>query len=204
LPAYDGEVTDEVLSSYPAPAGRAVTKEITELDEYCRAFLAMCPFAVLSSAAPDGDPDVTPRGGEPGFLRVLDPHTLILPDRAGNNRLDNLRKISANPRVALLCMVPGIDETLRVYGRAELATAAAAPFDTSEHGRPARSVMVIHVHRALMHCAKALMRGRLWDPDARQSRDAFPSTGEVLRAHAGGGGAIESQAEMLRRYQSQL
>lgn len=114
------QVSDEVVSSYPAPVGRAVAKEITELDEHCRAFLALCTFAVLSSATPDGGPEVTPRGGEPGFLRVLDPHTIVLPDRAGNNRLDSLRKISINPRVALLCMVAGIDDTLRIYGRAEL------------------------------------------------------------------------------------
>jgi uncharacterized protein len=213
--AYDGPVTEipegsaaecaaEVLASYPAPSGRAVTKEIGQLDEYCRAFLALCPFAVLSTASADGDPDISPRGGDPGFLQVLGPHALLVPDRAGNNRLDSLRKIAANPRIALLCLVPGIDDTLRVYGRAELLPVSAVPADTTEHGRPAKSALLVHVDRAFMHCAKALMRGRLWDPDAQVPRDAFPSTGEVLRAHAGGSGPVETQEEMRRRYVPQL
>jgi uncharacterized protein len=194
---------EDVLARYPSPSGRAVSKEITQLDDYCRAFIALCPFAVLSTASADGDPDLTPRGGEPGFLRVLSPGRLLLPDRAGNNRLDNLRKIAANPRVALLCLVPGIDETLRVYGRGELLPTTAVPGDTSERGRPARSLLLIHVERAFMHCAKALMRGRLWDPAAQVPRDSFPSMGEIMRAHAGTGSA-ESQEEMVRRYADQL
>jgi uncharacterized protein len=197
-------VGEDVLASYPSPSGRAVNKEITQLDEYCRAFIAMCPLAILSTATPDGQPDLTPRGGAPGFLRVLGPSELVLPDRPGNNRLDNLRKVKANPRVALLCLVPGIDETLRVYGRAELLPVEAVATDTSERGRPARSLLLIHVDRAFMHCAKALMRGRVWDPDARVPREEFPSMGEIMRAHAGVIGPEESQEEMLRRYQPLL
>jgi PPOX class probable FMN-dependent enzyme len=197
-------VPSEVLSSYAAPSGRAVLKEIGELDHYCREFLALCTFAVLSTATPAGEPDLTPRGGEPGFLHVLDPHTLLLPDRLGNNRLDNLRKIGVNPRVALLCLVPGIDETLRIYGRAELHTADGSPVPALEHGRPPRSVMVIAVERAFMHCAKALMRGRLWNPAAQVPRTAFASAGEVLRAHTGASGPAETQEDMVRRYESQL
>ena len=195
---------ENVLTSYPSPSGRAVTKEITQLDEICRAFIELCPLAILSTATADGDPDLTPRGGEPGFIRVLGPDRLLLPDRPGNNRLDNLRKVAANPRVALLCLVPGIDETLRVFGRAELLPADAVDIDTSERGRPARSVLLIHVDKAFMHCAKALIRGRVWDPDARVPRDSFPSMGEIMRAHGGGAGPVESQEEMIRRYQPQL
>jgi len=153
---------------------------------------------------PDGEPDVAPRGGEPGFLRVCDEQTLILPDRVGNNRLDSLRKIARNPRVALLRMVPGFDETLRIYGRADLRTFETAPIAADETGRPPRSVMVIRVDRAFMHCPKALMRGRLWDPDARVPRSTFASLGEVLRAHSGASEPAESQEDMLHRYQSQL
>jgi PPOX class probable FMN-dependent enzyme len=197
-------VVEDVLASYPSPSGRSVTKEISQLDEYCRAFIEMCPLVILSTASADGEPDLTPRGGEPGFLRVLGPHELLLPDRPGNNRLDNLRKAAVNPRVALLCLVPGIDETLRVYGRAEVLPVEAVAADTSESGRPARSLLLIHVDKAFMHCAKALMRGRVWDPAARVPRDSFPSMGEIMRAHAGGGGPVESQEEMIRRYQPQL
>ncbi len=181
-----------------------MAKEISRLDEHCRAFLALCPFAVLSTATTAGEPDVSPRGGEPGFLRALDDTTLLLPDRTGNNRLDSLRKLADNPRVALLCMVPGIDETLRIYGRAQLRAAADARVDLLEHGRPPRSLLVVTVELAFLHCAKALMRGRLWDPEARVPRSAFPAAGEVLRAHTGAVGPVESEQEMRRRYQSQL
>ena len=194
---------ENVLTSYPSPSGRAVTKEISQLDEICQAFIELCPLVILSTASADGEPDLTPRGGEPGFMRVLGPDELLLPDRPGNNRLDNLRKVAANPRVALLCLVPGIDETLRVFGRAELLPADAVRHRHQRAGQ-ARSVLLIHVDKAFMHCAKALMRGRVWDPDARVPRDSFPSMGEILRAHAGGDGPVESQEEMIRRYQPQL
>jgi PPOX class probable FMN-dependent enzyme len=196
--------SDQVLAAYPAPGGRSVAKEIDSLDRHCVAFLAMCPFVVLSTAGDDGEPDLTPRGGHPGFVRVVDPHTLLIPDLNGNNRLDNLRKVAANPRVALLCMVPGIDETLRIYGRAELRLASDSPVELSSPGRQPRSVMVISVDRAFLHCAKALMRSRLWDPDMRVQREVWSSTGEILRDHAGAAGPIESQEEMRRRYQASL
>lgn len=202
--AYRDGVSAEVLSSYAAPVERVLAKEIGELDVHCRAFLALCTFAVLSTATADGEPDVAPRGGEPGFLHVLDDHTLVLPDRAGNNRLDSLRKLAANPRVALLCLVPGIDETLRIYGRTELVAADESPVEAVEHGRPPRSVLVVHVEKAYLHCAKALMRGGLWDPDAQVPREAFPSAGEVLKAHTGLDGPVESREAMLRRYADQL
>ncbi len=195
---------DEVLAVYPAPGGRSVTKEIDSLDGHCVAFLEMCPFVVLSTAGDDGEPDLTPRGGHPGFVRVVDPHTLLIPDLNGNNRLDNLRKVAANPRVALLCLVPGIDETLRIYGRAELRLPADSPVELVSSGRQPRSVLVISVERAFLHCAKALMRSRLWDPAALVERDAWPSTGEILRDHTGATDPIESQGDMRRRYEAIL
>jgi PPOX class probable FMN-dependent enzyme len=179
-------------------------KEIDSLDRHCVAFLAMCPLVVLSTAGRDGEPDISPRGGRPGFMQVLDANTLLLPDSTGNNRLDNLRKIADNPRVALLCMVPGIDETLRIYGRAELRRPADSPVELLSPGRPSRSVLVISVDRAFLHCAKALMRSRLWDPAMRVERDVWPSTGEIMRDHTGSTGPIESQEDMRRRYQADL
>lgn len=196
--------SEDVLAGYPAPAGRAVMKEIDSLDRHCVAFLAMCPLVVLSTAGRDGEPDISPRGGRPGFMQVLDANTLLLPDSTGNNRLDNLRKIADNPRVALLCMVPGIDETLRIYGRAELRRPADSPVELLSPGRPSRSVLVISVDRAFLHCAKALMRSRLWDPAMRVERDVWPSTGEIMRDHTGSTGPIESQEDMRRRYQADL
>jgi PPOX class probable FMN-dependent enzyme len=194
----------DALSPYRPPTGAAVNKEIATIDPHCARFLELCPFVVVSSATPDGAPDVSPRGGEPGFVRVLDPRTLVLPDRSGNNRLDTLRKVAENPRVALLCLVPGIDETLRIYGRAELRATADIAVDTVDRGKAAISVMVIHVELAFMHCAKALMRGHLWDPDARVPRDAFPSMSVVMRDHSGADGPLEAQDDMARRYATDL
>ena len=194
---------EDVLASYPAAAGRAVEKEIATLDRHCVAFLEMCPFVVLSTASAEGEPDVTPRGGEPGFVRVLDPQTLLIEDQTGNNRLDSLRKVAANPRVALLCMVPGIDETLRIHGRAELRLPDDSPVAPSG-GRPPRSVMLVTVERAFLHCAKALMRSSLWDPATRVDRAVWPSTGEILRDHTGRAGPVESQEAMRRRYLADL
>lgn len=192
------------LSAYPEPGGRAVAKEIDRLDRHCRAFIGLSPFAVLSSATAEGEPDVSPRGGLPGFVKVLDEHRLMLPDRLGNNRLDSLRKISANPRVAMLFMVPGIDETLRVYGDTDVTDAASAPVAAEERGRPPRSVLVLRVRKAFFHCAKALMRAELWNPDAQVPRDALPSTGQILRDHAGGSGPVETEQAMRERYLPQL
>jgi len=193
----------DVLASYPPVNGRSAAKEIGALDRHCAAFLSRCPFVILSTASANAEPDLTPRGGDPGFVQLLDPHTLLLADRVGNNRLDNLRNIAQNPRVALLCMVPGVDETLRVYGRGELVLPADAPVPIEDVAR-VRSVLLVHVDKAFLHCAKALMRSRLWDPDAQVPRHELPSMGEMLRDHAGVTGPVESQEDMRRRYATDL
>lgn len=190
----------ELLAGYPPATGRALAKEIDHIDRHCRAFIELAPFAVLATSGPGGEPDVSPRGGAPGFVRVLDEHRLLVPDRPGNNRLDSLRKIAGNPQVALLFMVPGIDETLRVYGTAELISADASPVPVTEHGREPRSVLAVQVSKAFFQCAKALMRSALWDPASRVERDVFPTMGTVMRDHALTTGPVESQADMVRRY----
>src|SRR5215216_3842955 len=106
----------EVLERYRDPSRRVLDKVIHRIDEHCAAFVRLSPFAVLSTASSDGWPDVSPRGGDPGFVKVLDAHTLVLPDRQGNNRVDSLKNLAGNPRAALMFLVPGIDESLRVYG----------------------------------------------------------------------------------------
>jgi uncharacterized protein len=115
---------DDVLAGYRSPSQLVQDKEIDHVDEHCRRFIELSPFAVLSTADA-GWPDVSPRGGDPGFVKVLDPRRVALPDRQGNNRIDSLRNLTANPRAALLFFVPGIEETLRVYGTTELLPPAA-------------------------------------------------------------------------------
>ena len=174
---------DPVLASYRPPSQLVLDKEVDHLDGHCRAFVELAPFAVLSTADAAGAPEVSPRGGDPGFVRVLDERRLALPDRQGNNRLDSLRRIAVNPRVALLFFVPGVEETLKVYGTGQLLPADALDVDLTEFGKPPRSLMVVTVQRAYLQCAKAVMRSGLWDPAARVDRGALPPFGVMIRDH---------------------
>src|SRR5919205_2584776 len=128
----------DVLAAYRPPSQLVQDKEIDHVDEHCRRFIELSPFATLATADADGWPDVSPRGGDPGFVKVLDPHRLVLPDRPGNNRVDSLRNLVANPRAALLFLVPGIEETLRVFGTATLVAPGDLDVDLTEFGRTPR------------------------------------------------------------------
>ncbi|SNR38313.1 hypothetical protein SAMN06272737_10574 [Blastococcus mobilis] len=172
-----------MLAGYRTPSGRVLDKVIHHLDDHCTAFIRLSPFATLATASVDGWPDVSPRGGDPGFVRVLDGSRLAMPDRSGNNRIDSLRNLSGNPRAALMFFVPGIDETLRVYGTATPIPADALGVDFTEFGRQPLSVLVIEVERAYFQCSKAVMRSGLWDPERRVERSVFPPFSQVLRDH---------------------
>jgi PPOX class probable FMN-dependent enzyme len=174
---------ENVLAGYRAPSQLVQDKEIDHVDRHCRSFIDLSPFAVLSTADADGWPEVSPRGGDPGFVKVLDEHRLVLPDRQGNNRVDSLRKVTANPKVALLFFVPGIEETLKVFGTTELLAADALDLDLTEFGRQPRSVLLIEVQRAYFQCPKAVMRSGLWDPSRQVPRSVWPPFGEVLKDH---------------------
>lgn len=187
---------------YPEPKPRALRKVVRRLDTHCARFIALSPFCVLASASPDAQPDLSPRGGAPGFVRVLDDHTLLLPDRPSNNRLDSLSKLAATPDLALLFFVPGVDETLRVYGRAALLPTGS--FEDEAIGLPSPSALRIDVDRAFFHCGKALMRARLWRDEARVDRSVLPSLGEILKDQIGDTGTPETQGEMLLRYAEEL
>lgn len=170
------------------PAGYRVApqlvwdKEIDHLDRHCRAFIGLSPWLTLATTGEDG-PDVSPRGGRPGFVEVLDDHRLALPDRPGNNRIDSLRNVLVDPRVALMLVVPGIEETLRVYGTAAVRDPADVDADLTEFGRAPKSVLVVDVQKAFFQCAKSLMRSGLWEPERWPGRGEFASIGQVFRDH---------------------
>jgi len=173
----------DVLAGYRPPSQLVLDKEIDHVDQHCRRFIELSPFYVMSTADADGFPEVSPRGGDPGSVKVLDEHRLALPDRQGNNRADSLRRLAVNPRVALLFFVPGIEETLKVFGTTELLPADALDVDLTEFGKAPRSVLLVTVQRLYLQCAKAVMRSGLWDPSRQVARNAWPPFGQVIKDH---------------------
>lgn len=198
--------TQAQLRNLYGPAhDRAVKKQLDYLHAHSRRFIALSPFCALSSMGADGRADVSPRGEKPGFVHVLDDHTLAIPDRPGNNRLDTLTNIIANPNVGLMFLVPGINEMLRVNGTAELRDDEALKARFAVNERAPRLVIVVSVQEAYIHCAKAIMRSSLWDEATRIERAALPSIGEVLRDQIGAAaGPVEPEHAMLERYKSVL
>jgi PPOX class probable FMN-dependent enzyme len=162
------------------PSERAVKKTQHALDEHMRQFIALSPFVCLGSSSADGA-DVTPRGDQPGFVHVLDDTTLLIPDWPGNNRLDTLMNIEANPQVGLLFLIPGFTESLRVNGVAETSLEPALIGRWTVNGKHPRSVLRVSVREAFLHCGKAILRSKLWDASARVDRSALPSYGQMLK-----------------------
>ena len=189
---------------YKPATDRSVAKVLPGIDGHCRRFIALSPFLLLATGGPDGTSDVSPRGDAPGFVTVADDTTLLLPDRPGNNRLDSLENIIARPGVGLLFLVPGVDETLRVNGTAEILTDDDLRAGFAVGGKLPLSVIRIRVQEAYLHCAKALMRSRLWSPEAQVERAVLPTMGEMLQDHTSGVFKAESQEEMLKRYREVL
>ena len=156
-------------------------KEIGYLHPHYAAFIEASPFAVLATAGEHGL-DASPRGDAAGFIEIVDDRTLLMADRRGNNRIDSLRNILANPQVALLVLVPGIGETLRVNGRAEISVDPGLLERFAVAGKRPRSMLVIHIESVFFQCSRALIRSELWNPVRHLPRSALPSTGQVLAA----------------------
>ena len=181
----------ELRTVYREPAARAVQKVLNHLDVHCRNFIALSPFCILSSAGADGRADASPRGDPPGFVKVLDEKTLLLPDRPGNNQVDSLQNIVENPCVGLLFFVPGMDETLRVKGKAEIVTDTELLEPMAVKRRAPLSGVRISVEEAFLHCGRALIRARLWDPEVQIERSSYPTYGQVLADQIRGADAEE-------------
>jgi uncharacterized protein len=172
---------DELRALYKQPGDNAVRKELKALDPHCKGFVARSPFVLVGSSDGDGNSDVTPKGDKPGFAAVLDDTTIAIPDRPGNNRLDTLENLIANPSVGLLFLIPGMNETLRVNGDARITVDAALRERLQAEGRLPTSVMVVTVKAAYMHCAKAFMRSELWKPESWMDRSKLPTLGQILK-----------------------
>ena len=175
-------VTDEqsLRGLFPATHELAVQKVQGTLDEHARAFISRSPFICIGTQGLDGKADVSPRGDPVGFVKILDENTLAIPDRPGNNRLDSLVNIIANPSVGLLFIIPGFDDTLRVNGQASLVTDPDLLESLSVNERAPKLAIVVKVDTVFLHCAKAFRRSKLWDPVHFQDRGAMPSLVKII------------------------
>ncbi len=178
-----GRITtiEQLEAVYGEPSPRSLTKEIDHISDHYRAFIDAAPFVVIATSGPEGL-DCSPRGDPPGFARVIDEKTVLIPDRRGNNRVDSLRNIVVDPRISLLFLIPGIRETMRINGRAEILTDPGLLQSFVTQGKQPRSIIAITVERIYFQCSKALVRSALWAQDSQIDRATLPSTGEMLAA----------------------
>jgi uncharacterized protein len=201
----DAHAIDDIAAVealYGEPGLPAREKVITFLDDHCRELIALSPLCVLSTSNAAGQCDVSPKGGQPGFVQILDDRTLAVPDATGNRRVDSLRNIVENPHAGLLFLIPTMGETLRVNGRARITTdpEVLRPFAV---GRPPQLAVVIEVEQVYMHCAKALIRSHLWKPDTWP--EETPSAAQILRDHIGLDETVEVvQARLDESYANRL
>ena len=196
---------EQLRSIYAQPAERALRKQLDHLDEYCQRIIALSPFCVVATGGSQGFMlDASPRGGPKGFVKCVDEKHLLLPDAGGNNRLDSLTNLLIDPRIALLFFVPGVDETLRVNGTARLRDEPEFIQRFEGERQLPKLVIEIEVQEAYLHCAKALMRSKLWSADAQIARSELPTLNQIIHAQMGSSAAPESQDDMLVRYQRQI
>lgn len=194
----------QLRDRYGQPIERARLKSLRKLDQHCRKFIGLSPFLCLGTAGEDGA-DVTPRGDQPGFVQVLDDVTLAIPDWPGNNRLDSLMNILSNPQVGILFLIPGVDETLRVNGTAEITANPEVLARWEVNGKRPKSALVVAVREAFLHCGKALIRSRLWQDDYRIDRRELPSYGQMLKDQIDIGDSAEQiEASIAEGYRERL
>jgi PPOX class probable FMN-dependent enzyme len=195
---------DDLPAIYPKPSPRVIAKARPQIDRHAAKFIAMSPFCVLATSGSDASVDASPRGGNPGFVRVAGPNSLMMPDRSGNNRIDSFRNIvEGSGLVQLIFFVPGIDETLRVGGSGKLSAEPDLLAAMEEFGKLPRAVLNITVREAYFHCGKALMRAKLWAPEARVERSGFPSISQIIHEQTQLG-EPDTQAEVEARNKTQL
>lgn len=198
------ENPERLREIYGAPSERSLKKQLARLDKHCRAFIARSPFLVIASSDPSGRCDASPKGDAPGFVQVLDDETLLIPDRLGNNRVDTIGNLLSRPGVGLIFFVPGLNETLRVNGRASITTDPALLAPLAVNGKVPRSAILVSADEVYFHCGKALIRSDLWNPDKQLRRSEFPSLGHILADQIGGITVEESERLTAEGYRTRL
>ena len=195
---------EQLRTLYAAPKERAVKKQLALLDRHCKHYIILSPFVVLSSMGGDEVLDASPRGGTPGFVKIIGDNTLLIPDSPGNNRLDTLENIIHTGRLGLLFLIPGVDETLRVNGSADLSVAPADIAQCTTEVRAPKLVIRVNVQQAYLHCAKAFMRSKLWESESRIERSQLPTMVDMINEQAAIEGVFETHEEIMRRYRNEL
>ena len=166
------------------PSHRAKNKIINHIDEICRRFIAACPFVLVATRGADGRIDLSPKGDPPGFVNVLDEKTLAIPDRPGNHRLDTFDNLLTHPEIGLLFLIPGNGDTLRVSGKGRIVRDRSLQERLAVDGKPPKLILVVTVEQAFMHCAKCVVRSRLWTTELWPNRSNVPTLAEAIVAHA--------------------
>ncbi|MDB2657567.1 pyridoxamine 5'-phosphate oxidase family protein [Crocinitomicaceae bacterium] len=195
---------DALRALYDQPKGRALKKVLPALEEHSRHFIASSPFVLISTYNSDGKMDVSPRGGGPGFVEILNNSTLLIPDYKGNNRLDSLTNIIETGRIGTVFLIPGIDETLGINGSAKLSASPSLLAHFTQEFKVPTSCIVVEIEEVFLHCAKALMRSQLWNANAKINSEDFPTMGKMLNDQIGNSGVPESRTEMIERYKKDL
>jgi len=173
------DTVEQLEAIYGAPNEASTVKEIDRLTPHYRAMIEASPFALLATSGPEGL-DCSPRGDKPGFVRIVDDKTLMMPDRRGNNRVDSLRNIVRDPRVAFLFMIPGVGNTLRLNGRARVTRDPEVLASFAIEESAPRTVIVIEIDTVFFQCARAIVRSELWNPDKRVDPSTLPTAGQIL------------------------
>ena len=187
------------------PMALAAEKEMPALDKYCEKFIEMSPFLVMSTVNRDGDIDVSPRGDPPGFVRVIDAQTLLIPDRPGNRRVDSMTNILTGSRIGMIFFLPGVEETLRIQGRPSILQNDPLLAEMAVNRKTPELGILVAITEVFFHCAKALKRSKLWHPDTPIERSEFPPYGEILKEQRDiAGNAEEVEALVQRLYKTEM
>ena len=169
---------------FDAPLDIAVAVERKSLDKFQQQFIQLSPFACVATTDSDGIPTISPRGDAPGFIRIIDDSTLLVPDRPGNNKVESFHNLLENPGIAVIFMIPGVRETLRVKGHAEISTSGSMLDDSRVGRNPVRTGLKIKINKVYFHCGKAMIRSKLWEDTYRPAAGVLPTFAEIIKAEA--------------------
>lgn len=196
--------TEQLRELYGFPSGRAKVKVLQKLDIHSKNFIEKSPFLIMATTSEAYKQDASPRGGISGFVKIINSETLVIPDSKGNNRLDSLTNILETGVIGLIFLIPGVDETLRINGKAHISTNSEYLnlFDSEKN--PPKTCIVVSIQELFLHCAKAFMRSKLWSEEAKIKRSVLPTMGQMLNEQLGISAPIETQEEMVERYHKDL